>query len=313
MIIKATFVRIKYRKLLAISLALALSSNCLGLGALAAATSKTKAKKAADDSGPTDTILLPLTPKIDANGLSEDEQVAPTPSDKEVQAAKSTTGGDDHTQVLESREPVVDQQLPMGFDKPKPEDLDASTVLEAGATEDDMKLAEMNEPINEDSTLKGVIQIVADDTEYDEDKNTFLGTGNAVAIIGGQDSKLEADSILYDQTNEMIDARGNVKIIRKKEVTTGSAFKFKVTSDEYLITNPDTSVDGTQIIARTAYGSHTGMMFKNGDMTLAKPFHIGKNVMFGPLSAGQDIIDRVIHPDAFVEDKPKVLSSRPAR
>lgn len=297
---------------MALSLVLAIGSNFVGLGALAAATPPAKDK---DDAQPSNTILLPLTPKIDSNDLSIDEQAAPTPSENAggnanqaaTAKAKATAGGDDTPQLLESREPVVDQELPMASDKPRPEASDASTVLEAGATEDDLKLAEMNEPINEDSTLKGVIQIVADDTEYDQEKNTFLGTGNAVAIIGGQNSKLEADTILYDQTNEMIDARGNVKIIRQKEVTTGSSFKFKVTSDEYLITNPDTTVDGTQIIARTAYGAHTGMIFKNGDMTLAKPFHIGKNVMFGPLSAGQDIIDRVIHPDAFVEDKPSFV------
>ena len=309
---------------MALSLTLVFGSN-IGCGAALAALG--------DDQSPS-SILLPLTPRIDANELTPDEQDLPTPASAAspnsssaaapaknkskkapVKASaqnasgdnnKSTASGDDLPQVLESREPVVDQELPMASDSPKPE-AGAPTTLEASASEEDQKLAEMNEPINEDATLKGVIQIVADDTEYDEEKNTFLGTGNAVAIIGGEDSKLEADTILYDQTNEMIDARGNVKIIRKKEVTNGSSFKFKVTSDEYLITNPDTLVDGTQVIARTAYGAHTGMNFKNGDMTLSKPFHIAKNVMFGPLSAGQDIIDRVIHPDAFIEDKPSFI------
>ena len=94
--------------------------------------------------------------------------------------------------------------------------------------------------IDENSLLKGTVQIVADDTEYDQEKNTFLGTGNAVAVIAGQNSKLEADTILYDQTSQTIDARGNVKIVRDGQLTTGSSFKFNIDSDEYLITNPDT-------------------------------------------------------------------------
>jgi len=301
---------------LALSLTLVFGSNFAGLGALAAASK--------DKNNFGSTILLPLTPKIDDNELTAEEQEAPAPAPKaaakpvakgaqaqsqnQTQNQAGTASGDNAPIMLESREPVVDQELPSVSDRPHPEvGSDSSTVLEAEASEDDLKLAEVNEHISEDSTLKGVIQIVADDTEYDQDKNTFLGTGNAVAIIGGQNSKLEADTILYDQAKETIDARGNVKILRNGQLTTGSSFKFKVSSDEYLITNPDTMLDGTQVISRTAYGIKKGMLFKNGTMSLSKPFHIGKNVMFGPVGAGQDIIDRVTHPDAFVEDKPSFV------
>lgn len=161
----------------------------------------------------------------------------------------------------------------------------------------------MDSAVSEDTTLKGTIQIVADDTEYDQEKNTFLGTGNAVAIIGGQNSKLEADMILYDQNSQMIDARGHVKILRSGQLTTGSAFKFKVDSDEYLITSPDTELNGTQVIARGAYGNNKGMIFKNGTLDTPKPFHFGKNMMFGPMSAGTDISDKVMHPDVYLPEK----------
>ncbi|MBU6453194.1 MAG: hypothetical protein KGS72_15530 [Cyanobacteria bacterium REEB67] len=305
---------------------LALGTNSFGLSAFAAMGND-------KDGSPASTILLPLTPRIDNSELTPDEQDIPSPaagnaaksgknSSSQPKAAAGSsqkynytqnsvaksaptesTSSDDAPQMLESREPVTDD-LPVASDRLQAEAPNASTTLEAEASEDDLKVSEMNEQINEDTTLKGVIQIVADDTEYDQDKNTFLGTGNAVAIIGGQNSKLEADTILYDQNSEMIDARGNVKILRDGQLTTGSSFKFKVSSDEYLITNPDTFLKGTEVIARTAYGAHKGILFKNGNMTLAKPFHIGKNVMFGPVGAGQDVIDKLLHPDAFVEDKP---------
>lgn len=174
---------------------------------------------------------------------------------------------------------------------------DSSSRLELEVSEDDLRMAEMDGGVTEDTTLKGTIQIVADDTEYDQDKNTFLGTGNAVAIIGGQNSKLEADLILYDQNTQMIDARGNVKILRDGQLTTGSAFKFNVNSDEYLITNPDTELNGTQVIARSGYGDKQNLSFKKGNLTLPKPIHMGRNAMWGTLSTGQEIAEKVAHPD----------------
>ena len=56
------------------------------------------------------------------------------------------------------------------------------------------------------------------------------------AII--QNSKLEADTILYDENNQTIDARGNVRIFRNGQLTTGSAFKFKVTTNHAAAGEP---------------------------------------------------------------------------
>lgn len=161
--------------------------------------------------------------------------------------------------------------------------------------------------ISDGSLLKGTVQIVADDTEYDQSKNTFLGTGNAVATIGGQDSRLEADMILYDQNSQTMDARGNVKIIRQGEISTGSAFKFKVTSDEYMITRPDTEVSGTQVIARVGMGSKSGMSFKDGTLTMPNPIHFAQNPYFGTLQSSEDTMYKNTHPDAYVPEKPNYI------
>jgi hypothetical protein len=42
--------------------------------------------------------------------------------------------------------------------------------LEAEAEQDDINMADVDSAINDDTTLKGTIQIVADDTEYDQEK-----------------------------------------------------------------------------------------------------------------------------------------------
>jgi len=233
-----------------------------------ATKTQTASAKEALGASPAGTLLLPLTPKIDST--------KPQPKARFDEEVSTQAGADDPLKAM----------------KPAPD----SITAERGNV-DDMS------DIGEDTTLKGTVQIVADDTEFDQDKNTFLGTGNAVAIIAGQDSKLEADMILYDQNTEMMDARGNVRIFRNGQLTTGSAFKFKVTSDEYLITDPDTELQGSQVIARQAFGKGNGINFKDGTMTLPNPIYIQRNVMWGPLSFREGIGEKQQHPDAFVPPK----------
>src|SRR5579885_1974534 len=238
--------------------------------------------------GPAGTLLLPLTPKIDTapdddrskqdadnqdNGTTGGSKLPPPPPARNAAASSRTTDSP------ASRETPIKTITPQSTFEPisptQPPDSVLETAPDKFKVEADIEdEAPMENGIGVDTTLQGTIQIVADDTEFDQDKNTFLGTGNAVAIIGGQNSKLEADMILYDQTNEIIDARGNVRIIRDGQVTTGSSFKFKVSSDEYLITNPDTEINGTTIIARKGQGTEEGMRFSKGEMTMAKPFYM---------------------------------------
>ncbi len=126
----------------------------------------------------------------------------------------------------------------------------------------------------------------------------------AVVLIAGENSKLEADTILYDQNSQTIDARGNVRIYRDGQLTTGGAFKFKVTSNEYLITNPDTEVEGATVVARKAVGNSSGLNFQKGTLTLPEPIHFASNAMYGPISSAEDSLEKAAHPDAFLPSKP---------
>jgi len=298
-------------KYVAVSLSLLIASNSALIPAWAAASKSDK---------PSGTLLLPLTPKIDQNDIQSSPAPAPSTSSTTSSSSKDRTTTTEttpeeqplqaepaHEATLTPEVPQADSAISGAPDKIAPERTDASSMLEASASADDLQLSEMDSAVSEDTTLKGTIQIVADDTEYDQEKNTFLGTGNAVAIIGGQNSKLEADMILYDQNSQTIDARGHVKILRTGQVTTGSAFKFKVNSDEYLITSPDTELNGTQVIARGAYGTNRGMIFKNGTLDNPTPFHLGKNMLYGPQSSVTDIADKILHPDAYLTDKPSFV------
>jgi hypothetical protein len=270
------------------------------------------ASSSADNQPARGTMLIPLIPKIDTgNHTPAKPSGASTSAAPAGQASTSATpaatagakataipepGGEEQLDVEVSssdKSQSSDARLAPTPEKISPEQGDIAD----GAPSEDSE-------IGEGTTLKGMIQMIADDTEYDQDKNTFLGTGNAIVYIGDQNAKLEADTILLDQTNEIIDARGNVRIFRDGQVTTGSAFKFKITSDEYLITKPDTEVQGTTVIARRGVGSKTGMAFRNGTVQMPAPFHLANNSAYGPLGSSEIFNNQTLHPDAYLPSQP---------
>jgi len=218
------------------------------------------------------TLLLPLTPKID-----------------------NSVG-------LEPGESVRQELIPVGPNSKTPMLSEEIDIEEQEGAKDELSISS---EINEDTTLKGTVQLIADDTEFDQEKNTFLGTGNAVCIIAGQDSKLEADMILYDQNTDMIDARGNVRIYRDGQVTTGSAFKFDVNKEEYLITSPDTAINGTTIVAKRMLGANDGLRFSKGNMTMSKPFYYARQQnIVGMPGVFDDMWKIKAHPEAYLPAKP---------
>ncbi len=234
---------------------------------------------------PTGTMLMPMQPKLDTY---EPDQPSPQP------ASKNSSTSSAQQQILDSENPT-ETAANQNELKPTPENVSA----ESGIDEDD---SDLGLPVG--AKLKGTIQLIADDTEFDQQTNTFLGTGNAIVLIGGEDSKLEADTILYDQNNQTIDARGAVRIYRNGQLTTGSAFKFKVNSDEYLITNPDTEIQGADIIARKSIGNSRNVAFSQGTLQMPQPFSFQRNAVFGPLGFIEETAEKHMHPDAYLPNKP---------
>jgi len=285
------------RNFFATSLCVLFLSGNLGICQAQPAQAKSSSKSS-EKAEPVGTLLHPLVPKLDESPVepaAEKKNQFATPIHESLEYdinVKSPAGQAQESSGTGSPQMGAPEKVKADNLKPAPERISP----ELG------KIDESSLTINEDTTLKGTIQIVADDTEYDQQKNTFLGTGNAVAIIAGQNSKLEADMIMYDQNNELMDARGNVRIYRDGQVTTGSAFKFKVNSDEYLITNPDTEVQGTSIVARKAYGTDEGLNFKNGTMSMPKPIVLSSNIGFAPVNYQDELLEKRTHPDAYIPE-----------
>lgn len=95
-----------------------------------------------------------------------------------------------------------------------------------------------------------------------------------------------------------------MRIYRNGQLTTGSAFKFKVNSDEYLITNPDTEIQGADIVARKSIGNSRNVAFSQGTLKLPQPFSMQRNAVFGPLGFIEETAEKHMHPDAYLPAKP---------
>ncbi len=70
--------------------------------------------------------------------------------------------------------------------------------------------------------------------------------------IDGQDSSLKADEVWYDSKTLILGARGHVRIVRRGELSTGEVFRFKVFSDDYLVTEAPIGVADPILVLRKA-------------------------------------------------------------
>ena len=70
------------------------------------------------------------------------------------------------------------------------------------------------------------------------DKKQISGSGNVNISVSGQNARVQANRFVYNKTNTILEVQGDVKIFRKGMVTEGAAFKFDVSSPDYLITEP---------------------------------------------------------------------------
>lgn len=143
--------------------------------------------------------------------------------------------------------------------------------------------AKNSEPaVTENTTLKAkavYLQLEGDNVEFDHEKNIYITSGMSIAHIVDQDAVLEADSIIYYGNEQEIEAVGNIKITRKDIVSTGKSFKFDVTSNKYLLTDPQTKITGALIKARKTNslpGEEEGLEYTNGEFLFDEPIRVAQ-------------------------------------
>ncbi len=156
----------------------------------------------------------------------------------------------------------------------------SAAVLKSPFHKKAKQIQENKEPITSDSTLKAkavYLELEGDDVEYDNETNIYVTSGMATAQIIDQGAKLEADQIVYYGADQHVEAKGNIKITRGGIVTNGESFKFDVTSNKYLVTNPRTIVKGAIIRAREVSSSpNNEIEYEHGRLRLDEPIRIAQ-------------------------------------
>lgn len=94
---------------------------------------------------------------------------------------------------------------------------------------------------------KCVLTIRGRETSFDERTLFYYASGNAQACVSGQSADISADVIRYSDLDRIMDARGNVRITRNGVLTTGKAFRFRVNSRDYLITDDKSVVSAVKL------------------------------------------------------------------
>lgn len=122
------------------------------------------------------------------------------------------------------------------------------------------------------------LELEGDNVEYDHEKNVYITSGMSIAHIVDQNATLEADEITYYGATQEVIAKGNIKITRDGIITDGESFKFDVTSNKYLVTKPNTTVNGALIKARTAQSlnGNNDIEYRTGTIKLDEPVRIAQ-------------------------------------
>lgn len=96
----------------------------------------------------------------------------------------------------------------------------------------------------------GTLQIVARYGTGNANRHTYMAMGEAVVFVEGQDAKLEADQIFYDDRSQIIEARGHVRVIRQGKLARESSesLKFRIDAPDYLLTEQIERVIGPKMI-----------------------------------------------------------------
>lgn len=96
---------------------------------------------------------------------------------------------------------------------------------------------------------KGASCIEGNDVEG-EGTSSYKATGAAIVTIGGQSSKLEADTIVYDRTSRTVAASGHARMFRNGSETKADSLKFVIDEPKHLVTEAGTVVSEPKLVKR---------------------------------------------------------------
>ncbi|MDH4379064.1 MAG: hypothetical protein QE263_04065 [Vampirovibrionales bacterium] len=117
-----------------------------------------------------------------------------------------------------------------------------------------------------------VVDILSDTLDYDTAKNAYTATGNVKVVVSEQNTELWGDKVLYDPTQEIMTAFGNVVINNKGQKVYGTYAKIDLTRQSALINDPITALGEVRIKARQAFVDGKVSRLFNGKLVVLPKF-----------------------------------------
>lgn len=131
---------------------------------------------------------------------------------------------------------------------------------------------------------KAIVEVVADEILYNQDKTYYEAKGLAEAILPDKDIHLFADRITYDSASDLLEAFGDIKIIQKGSTVYGTYASFNTETNSYELDDPRLFITGLKLKARIVESTYENaqknkeakneLNFKDGVVALDDPIAI---------------------------------------
>ncbi len=99
------------------------------------------------------------------------------------------------------------------------------------------------------------VDITGDQVRYDQDTNYFEAIGNAETYLPNKDVTLYADTITFTGKTNLVEAKGNVRVLQKEQSITGEYASFNVDSRTYNLKEPRVFIKGLKLKARASHST----------------------------------------------------------
>lgn len=128
-------------------------------------------------------------------------------------------------------------------------------------------------------------QVILDceNLEYFTERTELEATGNVAMRFPQNDSKLEADKIIYNQTTNKITAIGNVVITKGSNIMTGDYLVVNMNEENALFENPNTEIGQIHARAKVGYVYGDDVIQEQGSIYITKKTMLSmRNTEYGP-------------------------------
>ncbi|MDD9898324.1 MAG: hypothetical protein OXU45_04905 [Candidatus Melainabacteria bacterium] len=131
---------------------------------------------------------------------------------------------------------------------------------------------------------KAMVDIIADEINYDQNQSFYEAKGNAETYLANKDATLFADYISYDAETKLMEATGNIKMLQGTDTIYGNYISFDLSTNEYQLKEPRLYAAGIKMKARNLSStfiereegkrSKNVLKFENGTAALAEPISV---------------------------------------